>query len=100
MKKSMKIFLHAIFWLAFPLVNTFAKWADAHDSFPGFGSEPKPGFFQILHDTRFRFDGGDRDPRENSTIALRCTGKMGRNRLHQFRNRVALLENVHAQPGL
>jgi two-component system, LytTR family, sensor kinase len=51
MKKSVKIFSHAAFWLFFPLANAFAKWADAHDSFPGFGSEPKPGFFQILHES-------------------------------------------------
>ena len=50
MKKSVKIILHAVFWLAFPLVSTFVKWADAHDSFPGFGSEPKPGFIQILRE--------------------------------------------------
>jgi hypothetical protein len=51
MKKSVKIILHSAFWLFFPLANAFAKWADAHDSFPGFGSEPKPGFFQILHES-------------------------------------------------
>jgi two-component system, LytTR family, sensor kinase len=51
MKKSVKIILHAAFWLFFPLANAFAKWAGAHNSFPGFGSEPKPGFFQILHES-------------------------------------------------
>ena len=51
MKKSVKIILHASFWLFFPLANAFAKWADAHDSFPGFDSQPKPGFFQILNDS-------------------------------------------------
>ena len=51
MKKSVKIISHAAFWLFFPLANALAKWADAHDSFPGFGSEPKPGFFQILHES-------------------------------------------------
>lgn len=50
MKKSAKIIIHTLFWLAFPLVSTFVKWADAHDSFPGFGSEPKPGFIQILRE--------------------------------------------------
>lgn len=50
MKKSVKIITHAAFWLFFPLANAFAEWAEAHNSFPGFGSEPKPGFFQILHE--------------------------------------------------
>jgi two-component system, LytTR family, sensor kinase len=51
MKKSVKILWHAAFWLFFPLANAFAKWADAHDSFPGFGSELKPRFFQILYES-------------------------------------------------
>jgi hypothetical protein len=50
MKKSVKIITHAAFWLFFPIANAFAKWAEAHNSFPGFGAELGPGFFQILHE--------------------------------------------------
>jgi two-component system, LytTR family, sensor kinase len=48
MNKSVKVILHAFFWILFPLVNAFSKWADAYDVIPGFESLPKPGFFQII----------------------------------------------------
>ena len=49
MKKSVRIILHTLFWVLFPLVNAFSKWANAHDVIPGFESLPKLGFFQILY---------------------------------------------------
>jgi two-component system, LytTR family, sensor kinase len=51
MKKSVRVISHVFFWILFPLVNVFSKWADARDVLPGFESLPKPGFFQILGDS-------------------------------------------------
>jgi len=38
MKKSVKIILHASFWILIPLIDVLSKWADAYDVLPGFES--------------------------------------------------------------
>ena len=50
MKKSVRVITHTLFWVLFPLVSAFSKWADAHDLLPGFESLPRPGFLKIVGD--------------------------------------------------
>ncbi len=47
MKKSVRVIMHACFWILFPLAISFYNWARQADSFPGFSDSSK-NYFQIL----------------------------------------------------
>lgn len=48
MKKSVKIILHASFWILIPLIDVLSKWADAYDVMPGFESLPNLSISKIV----------------------------------------------------
>jgi two-component system, LytTR family, sensor kinase len=48
MKKSVKIIVHASFWILIPLIDVLSKWADAYDVLPGFESLPNLSFSKII----------------------------------------------------
>lgn len=47
MKKSVRVTIHACFWILFPLTISFYNWAGQSDSFFGFANDSK-NYFRIL----------------------------------------------------